>query len=203
MTKKQGIFIAFEGLDGSGTTTQIDLLAKKLQKKNFSVIATKEPTNNVVGGLLRGLLTETWATTPEGFQLLFAADRAHHLHREILPAISNNKIVLTDRYLFSTLAYGSIDMPLDWLAGLNARFPIPDLTILLKVAPKECIKRIGQSTRSSFEYFEKEEKLKRVWQTYELLSSDKKNKMVIVDGERSVEEVSEDIFMIVSKKLSA
>lgn len=198
MTKNgPGKFIAFEGLDGSGSSTQIALLEKSLLAIGKKVVLTKEPTNNIVGGLIRGLLTNSWKTSPEGFQLLFAADRAHHLDREILPAVEAGKIVITDRYLFSTLAFGSIDIPLEWLKAINSRFVLPDLTILLKVDPEVCIERISKSSRGGFEYFEKKDMLETTWKTYEKLSKDKKNKMIIVDGERSIEEISTEVLKIV------
>ena len=196
-----GKFIAFEGLDGSGSSTQIELLAKALVSDGQNILTTKEPTNNLIGGLIRGLLTKVWQTSPEGFQLLFAADRAHHLEREILPAMKSGKIVLSDRYLFSTLAFGSIDLPLDWLASLNGRFPIPDLTILLKVKPETCIKRIGRSTRGGYEFFEEKAKLEKTWATYDKLAAEPKNKIIIVDGERSPEIVAAEIFAKVKKEI--
>lgn len=202
MTKNTGKFIAFEGLDGSGSSTQIQLLAKSLEKSEHKVMLTKEPTNNIIGGLIRGLLTKTWETSAEGFQLLFAADRAHHLFREVEPAIDEGKIVITDRYFFSTFAFGaSIGLPTEWSRAINSRFRLPDLTILLKVRPEVCLLRIGKSSRAGFEYFEEKEKLEKTWEIYESLSRDPKNKMVVVDGERTIEKISEEILKVVKKEL--
>lgn len=195
----KGKFIAFEGLDGSGSSTQVELLVKNLNKSGHAAFVTKEPTNNIVGGLLRGLLTKEWQTSSEGFQLLFAADRAHHLKREILPAVEGGKIVVTDRYLFSTIAFGSIDLPREWLEQLNSRFPIPDITFLIKVAPKVCLLRIGKAARPGLEFFEEQEKLEKTWQTYESLAKDPKNKIRIIDGERSVEVIEKEISDIVKE----
>lgn len=194
-----GKFIAFEGLDGSGSSTQVELLVKKLNKLKKKAFVTKEPTNNIVGGLLRGLLTKEWQTSSEGFQLLFAADRAHHLKREVLPAIESDKIVVSDRYFFSTIAFGSIDLPKEWLEQINSRFPIPDITFLIKVAPKVCLERIGKAARPGFEFFEEQEKLEKTWLTYESLASDPKNKIRIINGERSVEVIEKEIFDIVKE----
>jgi len=194
---ESGKFIVFEGLDGSGSSTQVELLVKNLNKLGHKSFVTKEPTNNIVGGLLRGLLTKEWQTTSEGFQLLFAADRAHHLKREILPAVAEGKIVASDRYLFSTIAYGAIDMPKEWLISLNSRFPIPDITFLIKVSPEVCLERIGKAARAGFEFFEEKEKLEKTWKTYEELASDPKNKIRIIDGERTVEVIEKEILEIV------
>jgi dTMP kinase len=172
---------------------------KKLNKEGQSSFVTKEPTNNIVGGLLRGLLTKEWETSSEGFQLLFAADRAHHLKREILPAVESGKIVVSDRYFFSTIAFGSIDLPREWLEQLNSRFPIPEITFLIKVSPKVCLERIGKAARPGLEFFEEQEKLEKTWQTYESLASDPKNKIRIIDGERPVEVIEKEIFDIVKE----
>lgn len=201
MSISQGKFIAFEGLDGSGASTQINLLAKKFMAEGKKIVTTKEPTNGLIGGLARGVLQHIWQTSPETLQLLFAADRGDHLYREILPAKEDGKIVISDRYFFSTFAFGSIYLPLDWLKNINANFPIPDLTILLKVSPKVCLERIGNSSRAGFEFFEEQKKLEKTWETYELLAQNKKNNMVIVDGERTIDEIASEIYQIVSKKI--
>jgi len=194
--KNKGKFIAFEGLDGSGSSTQVELLVRQLNSTGVKAFGTKEPTNNLVGGLIRGLLTHQWKTSSEGFQLLFAADRAHHLSSEIIPNLEKGNIIVTDRYFFSTFAFGSVDLPLSWLKSINSRFPLPDLTILLKVRPEVCLERIGK-TRKSFEFFEQKEKLEKTWRTYETLAHDPKNKIKMVDGERSIEEIAQDIYGLV------
>lgn len=200
MTKnKQGKFITFEGLDGSGASTQISLLVKRLQQDGYKAFSTKEPTNNIIGGLIRGVLTKTWQTSSEGIQLLFAADRAHHLYSEIIPALKEGKIIISDRYFLSTFAFGSIDLPLDWLQKINERFIHPDLTFILKVRPEICLERIDKS-RNGFEFFEEKEKLKKSWETYEKLGIKDKSTHII-DGERSIEVISEEIFKIVKGSL--
>jgi len=198
--KNKGNFIAFEGLDGSGSSTQVELLVKNLRTAGYKAFATKEPTNNVVGGLIRGLLTHDWKTSPEGFQLLFAADRAHHLSREIIPAVEDGNIIISDRYFFSTFAFGSVDLPLNWLKSINSRFPLPDLTFFIKVKPSVCLDRIGK-TRHHFEYFEEKTKLEKTFKTYQKLAKDPKNKIITVDGEKPIEEISKEIFDIVKKEL--
>lgn len=200
MTISRGKFVAFEGLDGSGSTTQIFLLVERLNREGHKTFATKEPTNNLIGGLIRGLLTKEWSISSEGFQLLFSADRAHHLDREVMPELERGNNIVTDRYFFSTFAFGSIDLPLAWLQSINNRFPMPDLTILLKVKPEVCLKRINKS-RKGTEFFEQKAKLEKTWATYEKLAGDKKNKIVVVDGERPIEEIAEEIYKIVKKKL--
>lgn len=199
MANKKRVFIAFEGLDGSGSSTQVEILKKNLNNLGLQTISTKEPTNNIVGGLIRGVLTREWQTTPEGLQLLFAADRAHHLKNKILPNLKKGKIVITDRYYFSSIAFGSLDLDKKWLLMLNYKFPVPDITFLLKVPPLECIRRVA-NIRGSFELFEEEKKLKKVWRAYSWLSQNKKYHIQIIDGEKSIDDISNQILEITQKK---
>ena len=203
-----GKFIAFEGLDGSGSTTQTGKLRDWLQgnQKEFvlgrpRVHLTKEPTNNIIGGLIRGQLTSDWKTRPECLQLLFSADRAHHLEKEIIPLLKERVIVITDRYFFSTIAYGAIEIPdKEWLIDINRPFILPDITFLIKVSPKACLERIKKD-RFHIELFEKEEILARVWKNYEELAQRFEN-VYIIDGERTIEEVFEEVKSKVRSKLN-
>lgn len=203
-----GKFIAFEGLDGSGSTTQASKLRdflnesqKKLVLGRSSAHLTKEPTNNIIGGLIRGQLTGDWKTQPECLQLLFSADRAHHLEKEIVPLLKDGVHVITDRYFLSTVAYGASEIEdMDWLIGINKLFISPDLTFLLKVSPKICLDRIKKG-RFHIELFEKEEALTRVWQNYEKLAGIFKN-VYIINGERPIEDVFEEIKSLVRSKLN-
>jgi dTMP kinase len=195
------MFIAFEGLDGSGSTTQARLLAERLQRTGRAVLVTKEPTSsNPVGLLIREALQHRWEVSPEALQLLFCADRAEHLRTEVLPALKDWQIVITDRYLFSTIAFGSWGVTdMEWLKQLNRLFPLPDLTLLLKLDPEECIKRI-ESRGTEFELFEKAEKLKAIWQNYEKIQGDYPN-IHIIDAARNLHEIEDEIWEIVSKRL--
>ena len=195
--EKKGIFIVFEGLDGSGSSTQAGMLKDYLKKFGLKPHLTKEPTNNLIGGLIRGALTKEWQASIRCIQLLFAADRAHHLDREILPALKNGTVVISDRYFFSTIAFGSLDCGVEWLKALNQGFLEPDIIYVIKVSPEECMKRIGKS-RFEFELFEETEKLKKVWNTYEQLAQTHNNTHVI-DGTRSKEEVHSEVVRILTE----
>lgn len=197
---KKGLFIVIEGLDGSGSSTQAQLLVNNLRAKKYPAFLTKEPTNNIIGGLIRGQLTGDWSTSMECLQLLFAADRAHHLDREILPALKKDKIIVSDRYLFSGVAYGSLNVDREWLLKINEKFLLPDLTFLLQVKPKICLKRI-KNDRFTLELFEQEQKLNRVWHVYKLLFKKFKN-IFIIDGNRTKEKIADEIYTIVKKKLN-
>lgn len=194
-----GLFIVIEGLDGAGSTTQVSKLAEYLKERGFKVLTTKEPTNNIIGGLIRGQLTKDWHTGSECLQLLFAADRAHHLEKEINPALLNNYIVISDRYIFSTIAYGSIDADYEWLKKLNEKFRFPDLYFIIDTEPELCIQRM-KSSRYQLELFEDIEKLKKVRTNFLRLSEEYK-KVYIVNGNRLIDDVLDDIKTIVKEKL--
>ena len=196
------MFIAFEGLDGSGSSTQSRLLAEKLEVNGHAVFLTKEPTSDSpIGKLIREVLQHKWECSPEGLQLLFSADRAEHLKNKIEPALKSGQIVITDRYFFSTIAYGALAiLDMDWLKALSKHFRIPDITFLFKLDPKICIERI-QGRGSSFELFENHEKLKAIRETYEKIAQEYPN-FHVIDADRSIEEISEEIWNIVSNKLS-
>ncbi|MEK9156325.1 MAG: dTMP kinase [Patescibacteria group bacterium] len=196
-----GLFITFEGLDGAGSSSQVERLKKSLNELGYRALDTKEPTNNIVGGLIRGILTKQWSLPPEGFQLLFAADRSHHLIHSVIPQLEKGHIIISDRYAFSSIAFGALELNQVWLKCINDKFILPDLTILLKVAPETCIERIGKS-RAHFELFEEVKKLKKVWRNYEKLAADKANKIIIVNGERTKDEVEAQVLAITRSLLS-
>jgi dTMP kinase len=199
--KKKGLFIVFEGLDGAGQDTQIALLKDFLLSKKQKIYQTSEPSHNLIGGLIRSLLRSHWKMSNTGIQLLYCADRAHHLESEVTPVLDKNTHVICGRYIFSTIAFGSLDNDMEWLESLNRSFRQPDITIFLDVKPEECIRRINNS-RPSKEIFEKIAKLKVVYKTYQKLISNKKYKNVFsVDGARDKEVVALDIQKIVTQYL--
>ncbi|MFA6919375.1 MAG: dTMP kinase, partial [Patescibacteria group bacterium] len=134
--KYPGKFIAIEGIDGSGTTAQVLRLNEYLFKEKIPSFFTQEPTNNVIGGVARGCLTgDLKINSAVGLQLLFAADRANHLEKEIIPALVQGTNVITKRYFLSSVAYGSVEInDADWLWKINDQFILPDLTIVLKIS---------------------------------------------------------------------
>jgi len=188
-----GFFIDIEGLDGSGATTQVALIKETLKKEGCNVYTTKEPTDNVIGGMIRGALTGVYKLPPPALQLLFVADRIHHLSRQIIPILQNHNILITDRFLWSTIAFGSVNLNKNWLVELHHYCFIPDLSIFLRVSPKICVERI-KADRFDFELFEEEKKMWKVWDTYEWLVKKFPNKILVIDGEQSQEKISSEIF---------
>jgi len=198
----KGKLICFEGLDGSGSTTQAGLLFNYLADKKKRVVATKEPTNNLIGGLIRGQLTGEWSAPPECLNLLFAADRAHHIWREIGPALEGGRIVICDRYILSAIAYGATALDgHDWLIKINQYAIEPDLTILLKVSPATALERLKRRA-FRLELFEEKKKLARVWAEYAKLA-EAYPWVRVVDGERDVREIHKEIRKIVEKVIKS
>jgi len=196
----KGKFIVFDSLDGAGNSTQVKLLADFLNKIGKRTHVTKEPTSYLIGGLIKSQLTHDWKSSAECLQLLFCADRAYHLEKEIIPLLKKGINVISDRYFFSTIAYGNLQInDLDWLIEINKKFILPDLTFFLKVSPKVCIQRIKKD-RFEITLFEKEKTLKKVWKNYEILAKKFKN-VFIINGERQIEKIAEEIKKITLEKL--
>ncbi len=186
----EGKFIVIDGLDGSGQSTQVSCLADFLGQET---VITKEPTkDSEAGRKIRKILEEHIELDPLEFQKLYVQDRKEHLNNLIIPALEQGKTVISDRYFFSTFAFGTAHgSNLEQLVELNNEFLYPDVTFLLKVSPKICIERI-KKRGSHIDLFEKEEKLSKVWDVYKTLPSRFKN-IHIIDGEHSVEEVFRQI----------
>lgn len=195
-----GFFIDIEGLDGSGSSTQVRLVANELKKEKIKPYLTKEPTKGPIGKLVRQALEGKFnALPPASIQLLFAADRGRHLNTEIIPQLEKGKMVITDRYAWSSVAFGSVELSREWLLDLNQDFILPDLTIFIEVSPSVCLERIAKE-RKGIELFEEEEKLERAWDAYHsLVSKYWWTNMAVVDGEQKRGEVTVDILEHIKK----
>ncbi len=189
----EGIFIAIEGIDGAGLSTQARLLYENLLRRGYRVVLTKEPTDGLIGGLIKAALRGEWKTDPMTLQLLFAADRSHHVNQQILPALKEGKIVITDRYKYSSIAYGSLDCDKEWLIKVNSVFPKPHALIVLDVSAEVALKRI-KKTRFGFELFENN-RLEIVRQNFIRLAELEKG--FIVNAEKTVKQVQNEILNIV------
>jgi len=197
-----GKFIVIEGIDGAGKSTQAAIVASNLYKTGAIIYLTSEPTHFLTGGLIHARLLDEWQSSPECLQLLFAADRAQHLEKEIILWLKEGISVVSDRYFLSSLAYGAVDCDLGWLMNINSRFLMPDLTIFLDVDAKTAAQRIAANGRS-IELFEKEEILETVRKNYQKAVDSFKYEMVVemIDGNRNKEEVSKDIESAIIKIL--
>ncbi|MAH43022.1 dTMP kinase [archaeon] len=194
-----GKFIIIEGIDGSGKSTQCKLIADFLTKQGYEVTLTKEPTDFETGKFIRQVLRgEKGQLPPLEFQKLYVKDREEHLEKIVEPALSKGKIVISDRYFFSTIAYGSIDLPVEDLEQLNSHFRIPDMTIMLDIPIEESLNRINNVR--NIEFFENENKLAKVMKTYQTFQEKYPN-IHILDGTKSLEKVTEDIKALVTSIL--
>src|SRR6266550_5744728 len=159
-----GKFIVIEGIDGSGISTQVELLRIWFKTKGLPAFITKEPTRSPIGGLLDGALQHRIKFRPEVMALLFTGDRLDHLENEIGPSLGKGDNVISDRYYLSGLAYQSIEVDLQWLRALNSACPVPTLTIFLDVPVELSLERSGSDYwRSSdrSQLYEEEEQLSR------------------------------------------
>lgn len=193
------MFIAFEGLDGAGTTTHSNHLVKRLEDLGHSVLHTCEPTSDTPTGIkIREALQHKFEISPKDLQLLFTEDRAEHIKNTIEPALSNNIIVITDRYFFSTIAYGALNVDMEWLKKISSPFPIPDLTLMCECDVDICLKRIGGRDETP-ELFEKKDKLDKIAENYSQIMKEYPN-VEIIDSGRGIPVVDEEIWKIVENK---
>jgi dTMP kinase len=164
-----GKLIVLEGIDGAGTTTQARLLGEWMRERGLDVHLTREPSDGPVGRLIREILRGLHAdVSGDTMALLFAADRADHLSREILPSLARGTHVVTDRYYHSSLAYQAIEADLGWVEELNRRARRPDLTFLLDVPAEEAERRRVAGGRAE-ERYDRLEAQRRIAENYRAL----------------------------------
>ena len=201
----RGFFITFEGLEGAGKSTQINKLKDYLTRKNLAVVCTREPGGTFIGDEIRDILLDV-DNKDMDFKveaLLYAASRAQLVKNVISPALSNGKIVLSDRYIDSSLAYQAYgrELPLDIITEIN-RWAVsclePDLTFYLKLPAEEGLKRL--STRPS-DRIESEELSfhQRVENGYDELVQLHKDRYRIIDAMKSEQEVHKKIVEEIKK----
>lgn len=195
---KKGIFLVIEGLDGSGKTTQAALLAEKF-KKNYSALLTAEPSHGKIGTFIReSCLYENTRLPTEAEALMFAADRIEHMYSEVKPALEEGKLVICDRYIYSSLAYqGNSGLSLEWIKTINARALQPDICIFIDVPPEKVIERL-QRKKSVMETLETQQKVREVYMKYV-----EKGELVRVDGDKDVAQVAEELYKTVSGLIEA
>jgi dTMP kinase len=195
---KKGIFIVIEGLDGSGKTTQATLLAEKLSK-SYKVHITAEPSNGKIGTFIRkACLYEQTRLPVEAEALLFAADRIEHMQKEVRPALNEGKLVICDRYVYSTLAYqGSLGLSLEWIKTTNARALQPDFALFIDVPPEKVLGRL-QRKKSVMETLETQTKVREIYLKYV-----EKGELTPIDGNRDITGVAEELYSKVAEMLKS
>ena len=168
---KKGRLLAFEGIDGSGKSTQLMLLAERLKREGVPVYTTMEPTASSIGAMIRQVLTGRIKMDPKVIAALFVADRLDHLLNDvdgIRMKVEAGTTVLTDRYYFSSYAYQSVDMPMDWVIqanALSAQLLRPTLTVFLDVPVETALERIHKN-RFVEEIFDGADRLRKTRELY-------------------------------------
>ncbi len=193
-----GRIVALEGLDGCGTTTQAARLTERLARENFSAIETCEPSTGPIGLVIRRVLgrdPELQHSNAASLALLFAADRLEHYSRLVEPALRQGQIVVSDRSIWSSLAYQGLDLDPEWVATINRTAVLPDVAVLVDVPAHLCMERIAARSDQR-ERFERLETLKKLQARYDDLFNEElaDATMLRVDGTGSPEQVHKAIW---------
>ena len=188
-------FIAIEGLDGSGGTTQTRALADLLRARGTPTHITREPSDGPIGQLIRRALRNSEPLSEAVLPYLFAADRRDHLDRIILPRLDAGTWVISDRYLASSLAYQSIVATFDRVVELNRDYPMPDLTVQLDLSPETCMARIAArgAPRERFENLDRLRAISRGYDAALTWTEKQGGKVVRIDASWPVPAVTQAI----------
>ena len=200
----KGKFIALEGIDGSGKSTQLKVLTARLKAQGHSVYPTFEPTDGPVGSLIRNIFSGRIEADHRTIAGLFVADRLDHLLNKtngIIEKLNSGYTVVTDRYYFSSFAYQGAHMEMDWVIEANRMsFELlrPDLHVFIDLDPEVSIERLKKDRRSA-DMYEKKDTLKKVRQNF-FAAFEKMHgeRISVVDGNRSSEAVARGIWEEVS-----
>jgi dTMP kinase len=211
----KGFFIVLEGPDGSGKSTQAELLFEKLSDDGYSCVRTEEPGGTFEGEKIRDLLLNPdFNLCPKSELFLFLADRAEHVDRIIKPGLSEGKIVICSRYLYSTLVYQGFArqiMEIDFLKKINM-FAVnniePDLVFFLDIIPEKGLSKARENSSLKYKFrngdrieMEGIEFQQRVREGYLQLASEYSSIFTIVKGGRSREEINNDIYILTKRRL--
>jgi len=185
---KKGFFICIEGLDKSGKTTQSALLVEALRRKGYDAVYTSEPSDGNIGRFIREYILNRKERVYAAVEaLLFAADRVEHTETVIKPNLENGRIVVSDRYLFSSIAYqGAAGVDIDWIREINKAAIKPDLAIYIDV-PVDVIFQRCEGRKSVMERREIQEKVREIY-----LKLVKNGELILIDGNRPGREAAKD-----------
>jgi len=195
MTKqtKRGVFICVEGLDGSGKTTQAKILVRNLRRRGVEAVYTTEPSAGKVGKLIRRFVLNRQKRVPVALEaLLFAADRVDHVEAVVKSLLEQGKVVVCDRYVYSTLAYqGAAGLSLEWIECVN-RFALgPHLALFIDVPSDVVVKRLKRK-KTVMETKRNQEKVREIY-----LKLVQEKRLRRIDGDRPVREVANNILGVV------
>ena len=197
MTMK-GTFVCIEGLDGCGKTTQSKLLVEKLQR-SYNAMYTAEPSDGKVGDFIRkSILYGEKRSTSLAEALLFAADRVEHVENEVLPALRQGKLVISDRYVYSSLAYqGAAGLSLEWIQSINQYALRPELAIFIDVDPRAVMQRL-KPVKSVMENLETQQRVRQIY-----LRFVEKGDLSRIDGNKPKHLVAEELQRVVLNFLNS
>ncbi len=196
-------FVVIEGLDGAGTTTQSAAIARALRAKGREVLTTREPSDGPIGKMIRQALTHALQMTPQTLALMFAADRVDHVAREIEPALKRGAVVLSDRYLLSSLAYQGSQLPIGWVAAINSEARMPDLTLFLEIDPDVAAKRrtVRGGKRELYETKAIQKRTAKQYLAAIALRRKAGEKIVVIDGGAPMADVTAAALKALGKKV--
>jgi len=196
----KGLLIVFEGIDGTGKSTQLRLLAEELRKRGFPVLTTREPTNGPFGQKIRKLYLSRDTCTPAEELDLFLEDRRQHVREVLNPALAEGQVILCDRYFLSTAAYqGANGFDVVEIIEKNRFAPQPDLALLFQAPPDVGISRITRDRGDILNDFEKAENLARVSEIFNTLDHPSIRK---INATRSISAIQNEILSMVLSLLS-
>ena len=204
------MFITFEGPEGSGKTTVSNIIEKRLEKIGYSVVHTREPGGTPIAEQIRNIILDKVNTKLDARAeaLLYAASRRQHLVEKIWPSLKQGKIVIGDRYIDSSLAYqgGARGLGVDNVLNINmfaTEGTFPDMTLLFDIKPEDGLNRIAINANREVNRLdlEKIEFHKSVRETFLKLASQYKERYVIIDASKPLEEVVENTWKEILKKL--
>jgi dTMP kinase len=201
-----GLYIALEGIDGAGKTTQAQDLKKYFESKGKTVVTTREPRKEgILGELTHQILTAKVKFPPEAIQYLFSADRVIHHAQIVKPALARGEVVITDRCFWSAIVYGVMDKMGDdynedsveqllvaqGILSMYHQFIVPDRSFYLKISVDESLKRI--SGKAEREIYETRGKIQKAYDGYEWVHEKFKDQITVLDGEVDEKQVTKDI----------
>lgn len=193
----KGLFICVEGLDGCGKTTQAKFLVKTLKRMSYDAVYTAEPSRGHIGKFIKKYcLHNKKRISAITEALLFAADRYEHVENEVMPALKKGKIVISDRYVYSSLAYqGAAGLDLKWIDTINKHAVKPDLAIFVDVNPEAVIQRL-KPKKSVMENLRTQRKVREVYKKFV-----ENGELTRIDGNGSKKEVANAIQRVVLDSL--
>lgn len=209
-----GLYIALEGIDGSGKTTQVKKLSKYFESKGREVIITREPRKTgLIGDLVHKVLLGEEKLPTVAIQYLFSADRAAHHQELVLPSLKDGKVVITDRCFWSAIVYGILDrtggnydkndadllLISQSILSMYHQFTVPDFSFYLKISIEESMRRL-RAKKAKKEIYEEEEKIAKVYTGYDYLKERFPEEIIEVKGAEKEEKVTETLIDIIEKQ---